>query len=86
VTQLADAQAAIGQIQGLQGKVFLVGEIVATGQTSGPVEIAVTVKADSQLIQSSVPFQVQIHVITGKPSEQSVEVTPGVTPTPPSPQ
>jgi len=77
VTQLSDAQAAIGQIQGIQGKVFLVGEIVARGETEGPVEIAVTVKADGQLIQSSVPFQVQIHSIVGKPSERFVEVTPG---------
>ena len=76
-TSLTDAQAAIGQIRGLQGRVWLVGEIVARGQTAGPVGVAVTVKADGDLVQSSVPFQVQILVVSGKPSEQAVEVTPG---------
>jgi hypothetical protein len=74
---LQDAQAAIQQLQGLQGKVWLIGEIVQKGETAGPVEIAVTVKDDGKTIQSQVPFPVEIRVVASEPQERNVEVTPG---------
>lgn len=74
---LQDAQTAIQQVQGVTGKVFLVGEIVVRGETPPPVEIAVTVKADGKLIQASVPFAVVVHTVVGKPSERFLDVSPG---------
>jgi hypothetical protein len=39
----------------LKGLVFLVGEIAERGFTDGPVEFAVTVKSDQQVIVNALP-------------------------------
>lgn len=71
------AAQQIQQIQGLQGRVFLIGEIVATGSTADTVEVAVTAPDDRDLIARSVSFPVKFVVVQGEPKEQYLEVTPG---------
>lgn len=81
-TTLAQAQTDFLGVQGLQGKVWLVGEIVQQGATTGPVEVAVTVPGDKATLTKALPqYQMQFQVVQGQPSEQAVEVTPG-TPAP----
>jgi hypothetical protein len=72
---LDQAISAIGQLQ-LQGRVFLVGEIVATGSAAEEVEVAVTEAADRQPL-SQLPFPVVTRVIEGEPTEPWIEATPG---------
>jgi hypothetical protein len=43
---LEEAQSAFQQVQGLVGRVFLVGEIVIRGETDSDIEVALTDKAD----------------------------------------
>jgi len=74
------AVAAFGALQGIRGKVYLVGEIVDTGTTPDAVEVAVTDAADRQVIADGVGLPVRIHVVPGEPSEPFVEVTPGSEP------
>lgn len=72
--------AAIQAIQGIQGRVFLVGEIVQTGRSSGTIEIAVTHQSDQNLIQQALTqyrSRLTFHVVPSVPSERYVEVTPG---------
>lgn len=60
------------------GRVWLVGEIVARGQTAGQVEVAVTDPADRQTVSGTAPqFDYIFHVVQGEPREQAVEVTSG---------
>jgi hypothetical protein len=68
---------ALLALQGVAGQVFLVGEIVETGQTDDAVEIAVTDPADRQTIKAGVQFEVVFHVVQGEPQEQYLEATPG---------
>lgn len=70
---VADAISAFKGVQ-LQGKAWLVGEIAARGTTSGPVEIAITDKADQPTLQQAAPFPVMFHIVTGEPKEQSVPI------------
>jgi hypothetical protein len=97
-TQSINVQEAITAFQGLQGitgRVFLVGEIVERGETSQDIEVMVTEPADKQAIASQLPQytgRLTFHNITGEPSERFVEVTPGANASapglsgPPSPQ
>lgn len=90
-----EAIAAFQQLQGITGKVFLVGEIVERGATDQDVEVMVTEPNDRQTIASQLPQyagRLTFHVISGQPNERFVDVTPGATPNqpgltgPPSPE
>lgn len=76
------AQSALQSLQGIVGKVFLVGEIVDREETDDAVEIAVTEPADRQTIKTGVQFEVAFTVVDGEPAEVFVEVTPGADPRP----
>lgn len=70
----------IKSVDGLSGRVWLVGEIVQNGSTANEVEVAVTDPADRQRIVDAVPQlhgRLVFHVVKGAPSEASVEVTRG---------
>lgn len=69
------ALQAFGQLQGLQGRVFLVGEIVAQGSTANEVEVAINNRVDRELLK--VPFPIIVRVVESEPSEPWVEATPG---------
>jgi hypothetical protein len=78
---LDDVIKQFQQIQGLQGRVFLVGELVQTGQTSDTVFADITDDADRDTIARQVQLPLQIKVISGEPNEPYIEVTPGSSPT-----
>jgi hypothetical protein len=78
---LDQAVAAFQNVQA-QGRVFLVGEIVAEGKTAEEVEVAVTDPADRQTIAAAVPFETAFTVVEDVPDEKYVEVTPGSQPLP----
>jgi len=62
----------------LQGKAWLVGEIVAKGSTADAVEIAVTNPDDKQALQSAATFPVIFHQAPDSgPQEDSVEIVSG---------
>jgi hypothetical protein len=68
-------------VQGLSGRVFLVGEIVAAGQTNDPVEVDITDSSDRDVISRQIQIPMKITVIhTDTPQEQYIEVTPGANP------
>lgn len=69
------ALAAFQGVQ-LQGRAWLVGEIVAKGSTSSPVEIAVNNADDQATLKQAAQFPVVFHRIGGEPSEDSVEINP----------
>jgi hypothetical protein len=73
VDQAASAIQALGSVP---GKVFLVGEIAADGETDNEVEIAVTDQAAIPLLRG-LPFPTTFVTVQDAPSEQFVEVTPG---------
>lgn len=61
-----------------KGRVWLVGEIVGNGSTTGPVDVAVTDPADKQTIAGLSPqTQFRFHVVKGQPQESAQEVTSG---------
>jgi hypothetical protein len=71
--------AAFQSIQGITGRVFLVGEIVQRGQTDGDIEVALT-KDDRQVIQQALPQftgRLVFKSVPDEPQERFVEVTPG---------
>jgi hypothetical protein len=68
---------AFQQLQGITGQVFLVGEIVQTGETTDTIGVDITADADRDIIGRGVQFPVQIKMITGVPNEPYIEVTPG---------
>ena len=74
------AVAAFQALQGISGKLYLVGEIVDTGATPDAVEVAVTDPADRQIVADGVGLPVRVHVVPGEPQEPFVEVTPGSEP------
>lgn len=79
---LEEAAAAIQTVQNVQGRVWLVGEIVMQGQTSDDIEVAVSDPADRQTLASGLPEfagMLVFLVVDGEPAEQHVEVTPGAT-------
>lgn len=69
------------QLQGVQGRVFLTGEIVATGSTKDTIDVAVTEPSDRDVISQSIQLPMTFHVVQGEPKEKYIEVTPGSTPT-----
>lgn len=80
---LQDAQMAFQGLQGIQGQVFLIGEVVARGQTDDDLEVAVTVPDDRQQIANQLrqyAGRLSFHIIEGEPSEAFIEVTPGAAP------
>lgn len=79
---LYEVQQQLQNVQGVTGRVFLVGQIVATGVTQDTIEVDVTEASDRDVIRSQVDLPMTFHVITGEPNEQFVEVTPGTTPVP----
>lgn len=80
---LDEAIQAFQSVQNIGGRVFLVGEIVQTGQTDDDIEVALTNPADRQTLADGLPmFQgllAFLHV-EEEPSEQFIEVTPGAEP------
>jgi hypothetical protein len=79
---LNEVASAFQGLQGVKGRVFLVGEIVATGQTNGDIEVALTAD-DRQAIGQGLPQYASrfvFHHVTGEPQEAHVEVTPGQVP------
>jgi hypothetical protein len=85
--ELGQVQTDLLGVQNIQGRVFLIGEIVQRGQTSGPIEVAVTVRADEQTITAALPqYHFDFKVVPGVPGEPHVEVTPGTTPQAPAPE
>jgi hypothetical protein len=77
---LSDAVTAFQGVQGVQGRVFLVGEIVAQQQTSGDIEVALTEGGDRATLAAGLPQfagRLVFHSVDGEPSEPHVEVTPG---------
>ncbi len=80
VTTLDQAIGIFQSLTGIIGRVFLVGEIVDTGQTDDVIDVAVTESADRATIMGQLPQlaqRLEIHVIEGEPNEKHVEVTPG---------
>lgn len=75
---LNEAAAAFQGVQGIVGKVYLVGEIVQRGQTTDVVEVAVTEQADRQTLTSALPqYKLRFHGVNREPTEPFLEVTPG---------
>lgn len=67
---------ALQSVQGITGRVWLVGQIL-TGQTTGPIDVSVTNPADRQTISGALSqYQFVFHVVKGVPPEKNVEVTP----------
>lgn len=58
----------------LQGRAFLVGEIVAAGQTSDAVEVSVTEPADKTPLSQAATFPVIFHQVADEPVEPHVEI------------
>jgi hypothetical protein len=73
---LQDALAAFQNVQ-LQGKAYLIGEIVVKGSTADAVEIAVTDDVDRQPLQDAATFPVVFHTVDGEPKEQFAEIGTG---------
>ena len=74
-------------LEGLEGRVFLIGEIVSE-QFARDLEVAVTVGGDRQRIVQQLPeyrADTTFRVVPGEPRERFVEVTPGADPTPGGP-
>ena len=77
------ATAAFQAVQGIVGRVFLVGEIVVRGQTNGDIEVALTDGADRKTLAAGLPdYQGRLvfHSVVNEPTERFVEVTPGTPP------
>lgn len=72
---LQAAQQALSGVQ-LQGKAWLVGQIVAQGAAT-PVEVAITDPADRQPLADAAGFPVTFHVVPGTPAEAHVEIGGG---------
>ena len=80
IITLDQAMASLLALQGVQGKLFLVGEIVERGETDDTVEVAVTEPADRQTVKAGVEFPIAFQVVNGEPAEEYVECTPGADP------
>jgi hypothetical protein len=80
---LTDAVALFQNLTDIQGRVFLVGEIVDTGQTSDVIEVAITEPQDRAEITDGLPQianRMEFTHVEDVPSEKYVEVTPGIGP------
>jgi hypothetical protein len=81
---LDEAVTAFQSLQGVSGRVFLVGEIVQAGQTEDDIEVAVTEPGDRQVIADGLPQYaglLHFHHVEAEPVEPHIEVTPGAEPT-----
>ena len=77
-----DAIGMFQRVEGTEGRIFLVGEIVALGQTD-TLEVALTDLSDRQAIMDAVPMlhgMVSFTKVDGEPDEPFIEVTPGQEP------
>jgi hypothetical protein len=82
VISIDQAVSALQSLDGIQGQLFLVGEVVDQAETDDAVEIAVTDPADRQTVKDGVQFEVAFSVVEGEPQEEFIEVTPGADPRP----
>lgn len=71
-----DALTAFASVT-LAGKAWLVGEIVAKGNTQDAVEIAISDPADKDALQAAATFPVVFHQVAGEPQEESVPIGGG---------
>jgi hypothetical protein len=72
---LTSVQRAFQGVQGLTGKVWIVGQLAVTGTVTGNIDIALTAPADRQTISSGLPqYQFTFHIIKGTPAEKAVQV------------
>ena len=81
---LGEAIAAF-QLVEVSGRVFLVGEIVETGEVRNNIDVAVTDPTDRQVLVSGLPqYQGRLSflLVEGEPEEMNIEVTPGADTTP----
>ena len=74
---LPDAIQAFQSLQGIQGQIFLVGEIVQTGSTQDALDVDITNPADRDTISQGVQLPMTIKIVNGPPNEPYIEVTPG---------
>ena len=80
---LDEAIQAFQGVQGVTGRVFLVGEIVQRGSTADDIEVAITDPSDRQVLIDGLPQYAGIlvfHSVSAEPGEPHVEVTPGAEP------
>lgn len=81
---LDEAVQALTQVE-VDGRVFLVGEIVSEGETADDIEVAITEPADRQAIVQALPEwrpRLAFKSVADEPREEHVEVTPGSDGTP----
>lgn len=84
-TTLNEVIADFQSVQGVQGRVFLVGEIVQQGATTDEIEVELTDGSDRQVIANQLPKyagRLVFHSVEEQPDEQFVEITPGADTTP----
>jgi hypothetical protein len=77
---LDDAIQAFQGVNGVTGRVFLVGEIVQRGMTQDDIEVVITDASDRQVLVDGLPQYAGIlvfHHVSDEPQEAHVEVTPG---------
>jgi len=75
---LQQAADAVRAVDGITGKVWLVGQIVDEGEANASVEIDVSKTEDKQTLTDALPFPTTIHVVTSPPSgEPFLDVSPG---------
>lgn len=79
------AVSAFQALTGIEGRVFLVGEIVERGETDDEIEVALTEGSDRTRIADSLTDfapRMLFKSVEGEPQERYVEVTPGATAAP----
>lgn len=77
---LEEAMALFGAMTDIEGRVFLVGQIVVEGYTEDELEVAITEQDDRATILGQAPElrgRARFIPIQTEPREQFVEVTPG---------
>ena len=76
---LGEAMAAF-QLVEVEGRVWLVGEIVERGEARNIIDVALTEREDRQTLVSGLPqYQGRLNflLVEGEPQEINIEVTPG---------
>lgn len=77
---LDEVAGAIDVLEGIEGRVFIVGELAATGVTREEIELAVTEAEDRETLAGGLSQwrdRLVFRVVRAEPSEEHVEVTPG---------
>jgi hypothetical protein len=80
---LDEAVKSFQALDGIRGRVFLVGAIVQESETSDNIEVALTDSSDKQTINDGLPVyagRLTFHTVNKEPVEPHVEVTPGAVP------